>query len=1545
MRYVLLLLFSLSLFAEDPEIPLSSPEQIVDFSTDSLIGGVISPLSGQVCLRATDLVARGAQNVYLSRTYVSPLIPKLHPHPDFDRYHLSEYLKRRYKGWLTFPQDRLEFFQKKHFHYFRVSDPNAITIDFVLRGNEIHFASPPLGFSNASGDKVGGRYDLRNCRASRDQRTGAITVLFPDGTQRVYNKNFKKFILLHKEILPNGKIIKFTHNDNGVLTKVESFDPRENYAYASINLLEPSTSTDIKAQYQYEQNLTFIDAKDKKYGSIQGSFWAPPLLTLVSSPFFRNEKIEYNSCFLIEACDNQQKLFSCTYDLFGDENEKHYRVRELLIGKDPTFKFEYIPTIFNFFKKVEGRTKVTHWNGSYTIYSTYINFLPKSVEDYDENGVLKKRKCYIWNKKQYLESLTWYDSDKELLRKAYEYDEFGNPKLECIHADGMTYSIYRRFSQDGRHLLLSEKKDFGPLVTNEYLPGTNLITKKTSEASCQTFSYDVFNNLIEETISDGYKTTQTRYILRQSQPFLHMPEWTETYGGDGSFQKRVHLTYDQFGNVCQEDIDADDISYSILNTYNERGDLLSEKNALGQTAFYTYDKKGRLETSTNFSGKLKKSYLYNAKGELQQEEHNDRLYRYTYDLSGNLKTKTDYLNRTTTFDYDLLVNKPTGIHFGDRFTSIRYDILGNDIETIDPNGNKTCTTYNAFGFPKEITYPDGSKETFTYRSDNLLDHHTDLNGLKTSYRYDLQSRVVEKDYQGLAKETFTFEGLRLVSKKDKGGNETSYHYDRAGRLIAEKSHDRPTEYEYDSLGRTTQEKKGHLCTSYKYDLLNQLLEVLKKDDQGNLLQRTAYTYDADQNLQSITEGSTLKKTLNYDPFGRLASSTDALGHTTQLTYDDIHRQKTTVFPHGLILTESFDDYDQLARKVTSQNSVDLASSGFIYDLCGNLLKQTETDNRLSSSQEIEYSYNQRNQLSQTLRSHKRTTSYTYTPSGLLATKTLPDGTVLSYQYDLFGQLRSLGSSDYSINQAFDYDLNGKIIVAKDQQIVVLRAYDVFGNVAVETFPDYQVIKAYDAFNRPLTLDVKDKHIQYDYDPLFLKSIQKENLIHQYTYGVDGLLKQEILPFGLGEISYFYDAKGRRSKITAPYFEETYTYDLADNLISQNSHKFTYDSLSQQTSENGHTYSYDFLYNRLSKNDQTIHTNDLNEILSDQVTYDFNGNLKKKGQTTFIYDALSRLTKALSPDFEITYAYDAFGRTIKRIMNGKEEIYLYDGETDIGTLDQDFRIPGVSVELHTRLYITLSDLQGSLTHLIDSETQSLIHSYHFSAFGEHLDSCLLPFNPWGFASKRLDPHLHLINFGKRFYDPELARWLTVDPLGPIDSINLYLYTFNNPYKFYDPDGRFVLALPLFSFCLGAGALIPPAFTVLAAAVAVGVASHYVYKGVKALDKWYDTYYNSSIEAGTGQVAEEQPQEDDNDVIHVTPQGVALPGEPKYKIPEQYVENKFRPGSYGEIIEGKFNEKLRIDPATPPGKKGPNYSHYHLNNNGTHYSPNSKDPGFN
>lgn len=58
----------------------------------------------------------------------------------------------------------------------------------------------------------------------------------------------------------------------------------------------------------------------------------------------------------------------------------------------------------------------------------------------------------------------------------------------------------------------------------------------------------------------------------------------------------------------------------------------------------------------------------------------------------------------------------------------------------------------------------------------------------------------------------------------------------------------------------------------------------------------------------------------------------------------------------------------------------------------------------------------------------------------------------------------------------------------------------------------------------------------------------------------------------------------------------------------------------------------------------------------------------------------------------------------------------------------------------------------------------------------------------FSGKELDQCTGLYYFGQRYYVPWMARWLTPDPAGPVDGINIFLYAYDNPTTFIDPTGN-------------------------------------------------------------------------------------------------------------------------------------------------------------
>jgi RHS repeat-associated protein len=207
---------------------------------------------------------------------------------------------------------------------------------------------------------------------------------------------------------------------------------------------------------------------------------------------------------------------------------------------------------------------------------------------------------------------------------------------------------------------------------------------------------------------------------------------------------------------------------------------------------------------------------------------------------------------------------------------------------------------------------------------------------------------------------------------------------------------------------------------------------------------------------------------------------------------------------------------------------------------------------------------------------------------------------------------------------------------------------------------------------------------------------------------------------------------------------------------------------------------------------------------------------------------------------------------------------------------------------------------------------------------------------------------------RDYDPTTGRYLEADPLGLVDGASVYGYVKQNPMRFTDPTGQFI---PAVMACL--------TNVVCATRVYVAVVLVYELLCADTMDDYIAAVVKAMISVGNpckgplkvicaapfrgGKGGGPAPGVGDkaSDVpIVVTLDGVALPPDPKYSIPDTYVENPYRSGSYGEIVGGKFVERLRIDPPTPTGRPGPEYPHYLLDGGPEHFSPRpgDNDPGF-
>jgi RHS repeat-associated protein len=462
-------------------------------------------------------------------------------------------------------------------------------------------------------------------------------------------------------------------------------------------------------------------------------------------------------------------------------------------------------------------------------------------------------------------------------------------------------------------------------------------------------------------------------------------------------------------------------------------------------------------------------------------------------------------------------------------------------------------------------------------------------------------------------------------------------------------------------------------------------------------------------------------------------------------------------------------YDALSRP-TSATRAGLQMS-WVYDAAGNRRQRTDYNNA--------------------------TTNYGYDALNRLTKTTYPDSTTATYGYDNLSQLTSATNINGSVS--FVYDKLRRVTSTTDVWgQAITYVYDVNDrrtqmNLGSTKFATY----LYDAINRLTKItDNGGQSTSYTYDSAShpLTRTLSNGVVSTYTHD------------GMERLTRLKDAKG-----TTIIADHNYTYNSANQIVQNidqsGTHLYGYDALDRLTSASypatgNEAYAYDAVGNRTSSHRSANYSYQPNNRLTNTDTasylYDNNGNMTAEsdsaGTTQLVWDIENRLTQAVTPSAgSVTYKYDALGRRIQRTpSSGVSTNFSYDGadvvrdkNSDATTVDY-LNGPGVDNKIWQKgsaQYFFSQDHLGSTTALTNA-SGVLVERETYDAYGNTTGSLL---TRYGYTGRERDAVSGLMYYRARWYDAQVGRFASEDPIGLAGDVNVYVYVGNNPMEAFDPLG--------------------------------------------------------------------------------------------------------------------------------------------------------------
>jgi RHS repeat-associated protein len=291
------------------------------------------------------------------------------------------------------------------------------------------------------------------------------------------------------------------------------------------------------------------------------------------------------------------------------------------------------------------------------------------------------------------------------------------------------------------------------------------------------------------------------------------------------------------------------------------------------------------------------------------------------------------------------------------------------------------------------------------------------------------------------------------------------------------------------------------------------------------------------------------------------------------------------------------------------------------------------------------------------------------------------------------------------------------------------------------------------------------------------------------------------------------------------YSETYAYDAAGNLL-EHEHTVPSNSAASRT----RTYTYETENHRMA-------------------TAKFEGDLSPR---TVAHDSLGRMTSLPGVDFaewddannlvftktssgaslRVYYVYDAGGQRVRKVVeenllgtwtrtketrylggfelqlkfvggslnHERETLHVMDDTRRVALIETDTVDDGDPVTTPTPLLRYQFDNHLRSACVETNASGEVISYEEFHPYGTtayHAGLGLLDANPkrYRYSGKERDAESGLYYYGARYLAPWLCRWVSADPAGFVDGVNVYAFVRGRPSTGWDEDGRQQSAAPV------------------------------------------------------------------------------------------------------------------------------------------------------